>query len=296
LDPAGHPFLHHPPWRLPSAPEQGEREQRRDRRTTLVRCTTGAQPLLAGDSARIDAELAERGWLVLPEIDGDPMLTPAEVATELGISTTEARRRMADGRIPSVHWADHPRGAERRSRLSDVQRIRAHVRSQITLRDIADEVGPPYHTVYQLARAQGIELDRAGTRDHLVPEGAAEELRAHYTQQAALHRRAVPLSVAASALGVSAGVVRQLVSDGELVEDQRAHDRRRMVTRVSLDRLAQARSNAPREVLVSWEAVRAATGYTDPEMDALVASKACGRHPPAAASRDTHELAALHRG
>ena len=79
----------------------------------------------------------------------------------------------------------------------------------------------------------------------------------------ALHRRAVPLSVAASTLNATVAVVQRLVVDGVLVADDRAHDGRRMVTRDSLASAASARGSGkqrlrgPRDGLIRWDEARA---------------------------------------
>lgn len=62
--------------------------------TTLVRCTTSRQKSLAIDALRIDVELTERSWLVVPtDGDGDPLLGSVEVAAELGVTAKTARQR-----------------------------------------------------------------------------------------------------------------------------------------------------------------------------------------------------------
>ncbi len=245
---------------------------------TIVRCTTGWQQDLALDGTRIDVELAERGWLiVLTDGDGHPMLGAAEVAAELGVTAKTARLWMAVGLVPSIHWTDRARGTERRSRLSDVTKVRARLSSQVTLKSIAEEVDQPYHTVYQYVRAQGLDLEPWGERDYLVPAATVEHLREHYSRQAALRRRAVPLSVAASTLGVSVAVVQGLVEDGVLTTDDRAHDGRRMVTRASVTAAQATRASSndrrrgPREDLVGWYDARALSGLSDAELNALVA-------------------------
>jgi hypothetical protein len=244
---------------------------------TLVRCTTGNQEHLAADAARIDAELAERDWLVVPDADGDPLLNADQVAQELGITVQVARRWMGDGRVPSLHWADRARGAERRSRLSEVYAVRDRRQSQLTLREIADEVNQPYHTIYQFVIAQGITLVPHGQRGYVVPDAVAATLRSHYARQDELHRRAVPLSVAVSELNTCKAVVDRLIADGVLVEDDRTHDNRRMVTRASVEAAQSQRSRASRRSpgrrtdLISWAEARAATGLSDARLDSLVA-------------------------
>ena len=85
----------------------GDDQQEKSRSAASPRsCTTGWQGHLAADAARIDVELAERGWLVVPQDAGEPMLTPAEVAQEFEVTSKTARLWMADGRVPSIHWAD----------------------------------------------------------------------------------------------------------------------------------------------------------------------------------------------
>lgn len=247
---------------------------------TVVRCTTGAQRHLAADRARIDTELVERGWLlVVTSQDGDPLLNAPEVATELGVTPKTARQWMASGLVPSFRRATRAAGEERCSRLSDVVKVRDQLQSRVSLHRIAEEVEQPYHTVYQYVRAQGLELHAWGAREYLVPAGTAEHLRQHYARQAALHRRAIPLSVAAAELSTTVAGVHRLLADGVLVADDRAHDGRRMVTRESVAAAATASScragrrtdKTVRNDLMRWEEARQATGHTEAELSALVA-------------------------
>ncbi len=250
---------------------------------TPLRCTTGHQKALAADAPRIDAELAERGWLMVPHADGEPLLAAQEVARELGCTVQTARRWMADGTVPAIVISDRPRGAERRARMVDVLAVRDRLEGRFTLVDLAEELDQTYHTVYQYVRAQNLPLQKLGERDSVVPPATAERLRAHYRAQADLHRRAVPRSVAVITLQVSLYAVDRLIADGTLEEDERTHDGRRMVTRASLAKAAarrtasgkrsSRRSPAAAGEVIPWAQVRATTGLSDAEIDALVADE-----------------------
>lgn len=243
---------------------------------TTVRCTTGNQPALQKDGLRIDAELAELGWLVLMTNDGgEPLLGSAEAAQLWDVTPKTARLWMAEGRIQSIPCGSRGTGQERRVRLSDAMSLRERLRAQITLVRLAEEVETTYHTVYQLVRAKGLELEAWGERDYIVPPATATVLREHYAHQAELHRRAVPYSVAAKELGTSVAAVEHLVKDGMLDQDERAHDGRRMVTRKSLAEATQqpVRRRTPkvRDDLMTWAEVSAATGLASADIDARVA-------------------------
>ncbi|GAA5117262.1 hypothetical protein GCM10023339_27730 [Alloalcanivorax gelatiniphagus] len=245
---------------------------------TTVRCTTGNQPALQKDGLRIDAELAELGWLVLMTNEGgEPLLGSAEAAQLWEVTPKTARLWMAEGRIPSIPCGGRGTGQERRVRLSDAMSLRKRLSAQITLVRLAEEVQTTYHTVYQLVRAKGLELEAWGERDYIVPRATAAVLREHYAHQAELHRRAVPYSVAATTLGTSVAAVEQLVKDGTLDKDERAHDGRRMVTRESLaeaqgaHRTGRSNDAKSRDDLLSWAEVEALTGLSSSEVDALVA-------------------------
>jgi len=245
---------------------------------TTIRCTTGNQRFLALDGPRIDAELAERGALVLmTDEGGEPLIGTAEAAVLWDVTPKTARLWMAEGRVPSIPWGRRGNGQERRVRLSDAMALRKRLNDQITLVRLADEVVANYHTVYQLVRAQGLELEAWGERDFIVPVVTAAWLRQHYAHQAELHRRAVPYSVAATTLGTSVAAVQHLVDDGTLAKDERAHDGRRMVTRESLAAAQGAHRNGRRigaefrDDLLSWAEVEAMTGLSSSEIDALVA-------------------------
>lgn len=246
---------------------------------TTVRCTTRNQAFLALDGPRIDAQLAELGSLVLmTDEGGEPLIGTAEAADLWDVTPKTARLWMAEGRVPSIPWGGRGTGQERRVRLSDAMALRERLSTQITLVRLAEEVKTTYHTVYQFVRAQGLELEAWGERDFIVPPATAARLREHYAHQAELHRRAVPYSVAATTLGTSVAAVEQLVEDGTLDKDERAHDGRRMITRESLAEAQGAhrtgRQNGAkfRDDLLSWSEVEAMTGLSSSEIDALVAT------------------------
>ncbi|PWN04265.1 hypothetical protein DJ010_01010 [Nocardioides silvaticus] len=245
---------------------------------TTIRCTTGNQGYLALDGPRIDAELAERGALVLmTDEGGEPLVATAEAAALWDVTPKTARLWMAEGRVPSIPWGGRGSGQERRVRLSDAMALRERLSDRVTLARLADEVHTTYHAVYQLVRAQGLELEAWGERDFIVPATTASWLREHYRHQSELHGRAVPYSVAATTLGTTVAAVEHLVDDGTLDKDERAHDGRRMVTRESLAAAQEMRPSNNRKAteppveLVTWAEVSTLTGLTGGEIGALVA-------------------------
>jgi predicted site-specific integrase-resolvase len=247
---------------------------------TRTRCTTRNQPALAADRDRIDAELAAHGWLVLPDAEGDPLLSAADVAREMNCSVQVARRWMESGRLPCVDYAPRARGVERRARLGEVVRLREEMHRFPAVRDLADELGQTYHTVYQYIRAQRLELVRIGERGYGVPPEAEAVIRRHYATQAALHARAVKISVAATMLGTKVEVILHYLREGDLVEDDRAHDGSRMITRESFTALEQARrGRQPRadaaapDDAVPWREACVRLGVSNQELAALIA---CG--------------------
>ena len=250
-------------------------------RPTTVRCTTGNQPALMGAARRLDAELTEVGWLVLPEEDGQVFLGAAEVAHELDVTPMTARRWMKDGTLPAVHVRYCAQGEERRAFISDVVALRDKLRSQVTLTGLAEELGQTYHTVSQYVKAQKLVLEPLGERGFLVPVDVAQRLRKHYQQQAELKARAVPLGMTAERLDLSAAEMRRLLASGDLVEDSRAHDGRRMITRESVERLEEQQDRGPRRVtplptaeikLMTWLEAQSMTGLTKGQMQTQVAA------------------------
>jgi integrase len=241
---------------------------------TMMRCTTGNQPALAASGARIDVALVELGWLVVPAEDDEPLLTSVEVATTLGVSVQVARRWLADGLVPSVVWRQRVRGAERRARLGDVLEVRDTLAGRVTLRRLADELGCSYSLVYQFVAANDLALESWGVRARMGPPETEERIRAHVHRQAVLRERAVPLSVAAQRLGESPVMMLGLMSDGVLVEDDRAADGRRMLTRDSVDAEVARRSTSATEPgdLVPWVQARRLLAASDAQLRVLVAA------------------------
>lgn len=247
---------------------------------TRQRCTTGAQPALAEDGARLDAELALRGWLVRPGHRGEELLTAGEVASALGCTVQTARRWMREGVVPSVILTQRARGEERGALLADVLAVGERMRAQVTIADLAEEVAQTYHTVYQYVRASGLPTERVG-RTCWLPAEAVEHVRGHYRHQAELHSRAVPLSVAAATLRATLPEVEHLLARGILIGDDPAHDGRRMVSRESVEQVladrqrSRPRSSAARKpspvVTVPRSEVRRILELTDAQIDVLVA-------------------------
>ncbi|WP_457253654.1 hypothetical protein [Pedococcus sp. P5_B7] len=221
---------------------------------TSVRCTMGNQRALAADAVRIDTELVACGWLVLATDGDDYLLGASEVAVELGVSVGAARRWLASGYVPSVLEVRRARGSERRARLQDVLKVKDELSGRVTLRDLADELDRPYHAVYRFIRGGARELEPCGERDYLVPSGVATAVREHFKAQDDLRARAVPTSEAAVALGMQVPVLIHMITTGVLVEDDRAADGRRMVTKESLDAELSRRQVPGRrcDALVNW--------------------------------------------
>ncbi len=247
---------------------------------TLVRCTKGTHKALVRDAARIETELAGRGWLLIPDNEGQPLLSAAEVAQELGISVGAARRWMANGTIPSLPWVDCPRGQERRARLDDVLAAQQELSHRLTLTELAEELGQGYRALYGYVQSEGLALESDGHKGQIVPPDTAARIRAHVVEQAELHRRAVPLSEAGRVLRCTPAAVLGFVRSGQLVEDTRAHDGRRMITRASLEWMQrkQTRPHATGKPaksidgVLSWKEAKTLTGLDDIELNALVSS------------------------
>ncbi len=223
---------------------------------TTTRCTTGKQPALAVRAHQLDAELAERGWLVSLDRDtaGELMLEPAVAATRHGLAATTVRRWAREGQVRTASRRDS--AGRTRTLVLDAD-VEAKAR-RAGLPALAVELGVPYHQLYRWLRERGIAHGRGGGALTLTEQDQADA-RAHFDAQAQLWRRAMPLSESAACLQQSRAQVHAHIAAGRLVEDQRSTDGRRMVTRESVERL-QARSSSPTQRCLSVQQAASTLG------------------------------------
>lgn len=108
----------------------------------------------AARAAQVEATLGAAGWLVDPGGSEDPFCDTTQVASEMGMAPTTARRWMRDGTLPCLIVAGGD-GVERRwARLSEVVSLRQRLADRVLLPDL----GVRYHELYRLARNLGLEL------------------------------------------------------------------------------------------------------------------------------------------
>ena len=207
---------------------------------TTVRCTTGSQSLLAVDAVRIDAELAEAGWLIRAQSDGEVLLTAVEVAAACGCKVQAARRWLADGVIASEVIEVRAHGTARGARWSAVEAFLDARAAWPTLAQLADELDVAYSRLYQFVRTQGFEPVPLGARGVSLPPAEQAAVRSHYRAEALLHATSMTIAAAVTELGLPQQVIASFIRAGRLVEDRRAHDGRRMVTRSSVLATGQA--------------------------------------------------------
>jgi hypothetical protein len=124
----------------------------------------------------VETTLIATKWLVDP---GDTLLWSAhQVATELNVARTTARRWLRDGTLPSVVVVDLDGVRRRRAQQRDVLVHRDSLRDNVSLTRLANELGISYHALYQRARRLGLHLQPSLLSRQLeVSDDAAAILR-----------------------------------------------------------------------------------------------------------------------
>ena len=204
---------------------------------TPVSCTTANQPALAARKQQVDAGLLAAGWL-RDHVDaqGRPMLTSEQVADMFGVSLVNVRQWARDQRTACVF--DGQRYLFDRQQMVELARDLA---GYISVRDLSAELGfaDPHHLRHRM-RLKGIEPCEAlpGMLQMLTPADA-DCLRASVAVERQTRDRCATFEECARVLQVSVGLVPALVDGGLLRLDGTTRSRQALVTRESLQALAE---------------------------------------------------------
>lgn len=235
-----------------------------------------ANPLLARTD-HINTTLGTAGWLVDPGTPDDPLCDADDVAAELGIAVTTARRWMADGTVASIVAPDAQGVPRRFARLSEVWTCRDRLADRILLPDLAEQLGLRYHELYHAVHRLGLVLDRHPTTgEYEVTPEAADTLRAERDRIQELHRRSMKLAAAARQLKVAASTAGLLAKNGDLdLDPETDSSGAKFITRASVEQCWIARNAAKRRVAQPTAAVPVAevarfTGHSAAELMDLV--------------------------
>ena len=204
---------------------------------TAMSCTTANQPALAARKQQVDGGLVAAGWL-RNHVDGQgrPMLTSEQVADMFGVSLAKVRQWAREER--AVCTFDGQRYLFNMKAMVELARDLA---GYVSVRDLTAELGlaDAHHLRYRMQR-EGIEPCSAlpGMLQMLTPADA-QRLRELVGREQQTRARCATFEEAAQVLQVSAGLIPVLVDGGLLTLDAQTHAGQAMVTRESLQALAE---------------------------------------------------------
>ena len=213
----------------------------------------------------IDLVLARHG--MLGSSPGPALADTAEVAQELGIAVTTARRLLRSGAIPGTELVSHdgpkryvaPRGAV------ESYRDRPHVYGT-SLPDAAGDLGLTYHEAYRLLCDLEIEVERDSAGAFHLDDLTMARMRRELTRVRDLHARAVRHTEAAKRLRCSRRSVSDKLSRGELaLDDETDSSGAQFVTLDSINAYLTVRSGPRGETTdrVDLPTAAEATGLTE---------------------------------
>lgn len=166
------------------------------------------------------AVLDEAGWTVTEGTPDDPLLDAGQVATELQVSVTTARRLMASGQLPCVPIRVPGKPTTRHARLSDILAARKQSAGHERLPDLAAQLHLGYHEARSMMLRIGLcPAQDAATGEYLLSADDSHALRTEADRIRQLHTRSVRLAHAAIELGTGVATVNALLRAGTLILD-----------------------------------------------------------------------------
>lgn len=207
---------------------------------TTKRCTTRSQRALHADAARIDAMLADAGWLVTAD-DVSDILDSGRLAQLLGIAAGTARRLLASGEITTVPLPGG-RPDQRGIRVADATELYSTWTAGVPVAELAEELGRSVASIHQKVNAEDWGMTRRG-RISILSDSVADKVRAWHAQLQADREHGMGHAEAARLLDVPVSVVRNWATKRVLIP---LEGRTGYVTRDSVASLAAQRSSSRR--------------------------------------------------
>jgi transposase len=183
------------------------------------------------------AEMVLRdAWGLDTEAGYDPLYRTEQVAEELDVPRTTARRWMRDGKLPVEETTDRFGGCVRGVRCSQVRLFMAQLEKRPTLADLAGELAIDYHEVWRTMQRLNIDPERGPRGEYRLDDGQAVHLRQETHRIAGLHRRALTVTETARELGITRYTVYKWLERSELERDPGSDSSgAAFVTRASVD-------------------------------------------------------------
>ncbi len=218
------------------------------------------------------AALSELGWQVSTLEEG--WVGADEAAAILSMAVTATRRLFPD-QIPAVK-----QDGQWRARLEDVVAYRDRFAGWVRIEDVAERVGATYHQVHATIKRLNLQAVKDDySRQLLLTEDQAGELVAEFSRIESLHLRSMPVTEAASQLGVSHSSMGEWAKSGKIVVDAESDaSGKRFVTRASVQEEFDRRGRKRREI-ISAEGLKEYSGLDDTGTRALVARGVLVRGP-----------------
>ena len=195
--------------------------------------------------AYIDLVLARHG--MLGSSPGPALTDTAEVAQELGIGVTTARRWLRTGAIPGAELVSDGGPTRYVIPLENVETYRDRPPTRGTsLPDAAHDLGLTYHEAYRLLCDLEVEVDRDPVGAFQLDDLTMARMRRELARVRDLHARALRHTAAARRLGCSRRSVSDKLARGDLALDEETDSSgAQFVTLASIDAYLDGRRTPP---------------------------------------------------
>ncbi len=226
----------------------------------------------------IRTRMSELGWVSWPE-GLDPqasLLRTEEVADRIGLSQIQVRRMYKSGEITAQMYVI----GGVRTWLADVTDVEAFLdrRSELTLGELAEQVGQTYHQTLALCTRLGLLPSdrRTGTAIRLGHD-AVGAVRAELDRRHGGAEESMDLHEAAACLGLPLGQIEKLLRSGDLqqVPDPRGA-RKRYVSKASVARFVAhtpSSTNGTDTALVPFTRAHQIMGLSRLQLSGLVTTR-----------------------
>ena len=193
----------------------------------------------------IDLVLARHG--MLGSSPGPALTGTAEVAQELGIGVTTARRWLRTGAIPGAELVSDGGPTRYVIPLENVETYRDRPETHGTsLPDAAHDLGLSYHEAYRLLCDLEVEVDRGHAGAFQLDDITVARMRRELARVRDLHARALRHTAAARRLRCSRRSVSDKLARGDLALDEETDSSgAQFVTLASIDAYQDGRRTPP---------------------------------------------------
>lgn len=186
---------------------------------TATRCTTATHAALHSRADELDTALAGLGWLVERDARGDRLYGTSQVATELGIAQSTARRYIA-AFVPNAY---RTKKGEWRLTWVETETLRQAISSMVRVDMLATAIGLTIDQTRASLNSLGATVVLDGDGETCVEAAGAARLVKRGEERSRRSEEYATLPEAAAILGVSVGALLTMADEGRLAIHQTAH-------------------------------------------------------------------------